>query len=92
MVSRDYFTKFITKHAVNSKMLFSTINLLLNIALTPPHNSEKQRKHGELTLFLNNKIIRACIAADVNTDDMCNACEKDGTMGTCSTFTELCCH
>ena len=92
LARKSYFSNIITKNTGNSRVLFSTIDQLLNTIPTPPPSSAT--KCEELAQFFNNKItsIRANITnsrgvIDIDTDRPCNTTMINFT---CITISELC--
>uniref|UniRef100_A0A667YPA7 Reverse transcriptase domain-containing protein n=1 Tax=Myripristis murdjan TaxID=586833 RepID=A0A667YPA7_9TELE len=92
----NYFSKIITENSGNSRILFSTIDQLLNTAPTTPQISASRCE--ELALFFNNKItsIRTTIPVNpytnANAGDLRKFCKNNATMGKFNSITlsELC--
>ena len=89
LARKDYFSNIITENAGNSRVLFSTIDRLLNTVPAPPLSSAA--KCEELALFFKNKItsIRASITTTGGEIDISRSCNVTMSTFTCITLSEL---
>lgn len=86
---KDYFSNIITVNTGNPRILFSTIDQLINTA--PPTLQSSTVKCEELALFFNNKItsIRTSITQDGTKDDSKIQCNATMSTFRCITLQEL---
>ena len=93
LARKDYFSKLISDNMGNSRVLFSTIDRLVNTP-SPPPPQQSSMKCEELALFFDDKItmIRASIVPDVGLSEISKPHRTEITMRefTCITLPDLC--